>query len=935
MDRFSFLNAAHTAFFSDLYEQYLENPDSIEPSWRSFFQGFDFANTEYGNGFYEDTVEVSQPKQQVSSPASQPVSDYSGIPEKLQKEFKVLNLIEGYRTRGHLFTKTNPVRDRRIFKPSLELENFGLSNADLDTVFDAGKEVGMQPSTLRAIVDHLNKVYCNHIGVEYMYIRDAETRKWIQNRLSVNENQPQFSAEQKKHILAKLNEAVSFENFLHTKYVGQKRFSLEGGESLIPALDALIEGAADKGVEQFVMGMAHRGRLNVLANVFGKSTSDIFSEFDGKDYDDDALFDGDVKYHLGLTADKKTKSGKQININLAPNPSHLETVGAVIEGIARAKQDRHYPDDMSKVLPIALHGDAAVAGQGIVYEIVQMAGLDGYKTGGTIHVVVNNQVGFTTNYLDARTSTYATDVAKVTLSPVLHVNADDAEAVVHAMLFALDYRMQFGSDVFIDLLGYRKYGHNEGDEPRFTQPKLYKAIAKHRNPRDIYAEQLIAEGVIAADYVGGLEKEYKRLLEENLEASRKKELTTITPFMSNEWEGFTQGEQADMLKKYDTSFDKAKLADIAKTITELPSDKKFISKIQKLINDRKTMYFETDKLDWAMGELLAYGTLLSEGFDVRISGQDVERGTFSHRHAVVKVEESEEEVVLLNTLKDQKGKFYIYNSLLSEYAVSGFDYGYALASPNTLTIWEAQFGDFSNGAQIIIDQYMSAAEDKWNNQNGLVFLLPHGYEGQGAEHSSARMERYLQLCANHNMYVADCTTPANFYHLLRRQMKTTFRKPLIVFTPKSLLRHPAVVSTADELANGSFQEVLDDPIAGPKKVKTLVFCTGKFYYDLVAERENLKRDDVAFVRIEQLFPLPVEQLKAVIAKYENADDYVWAQEEPRNMGAYGYMLMNFNEVKLRVASLKAYSAPAAGSYTRSKKRHAAAIAMVFDKNLFN
>lgn len=935
MDRFSFLNAAHTAFFSDLYEQYLENPDSIEPSWRSFFQGFDFANTEYGNGFYEDTVEVSQPKQQVSSPASQPVSDYSGIPEKLQKEFKVLNLIEGYRTRGHLFTKTNPVRDRRVFKPSLELENFGLSNADLDTVFDAGKEVGMQPSTLRAIVDHLNKVYCNHIGVEYMYIRDAETRKWIQNRLSVNENQPQFSAEQKKHILAKLNEAVSFENFLHTKYVGQKRFSLEGGESLIPALDALIEGAADKGVEQFVMGMAHRGRLNVLANVFGKSTSDIFSEFDGKDYDDDALFDGDVKYHLGLTADKKTKSGKQININLAPNPSHLETVGAVIEGIARAKQDRHYPDDMSKVLPIALHGDAAVAGQGIVYEIVQMAGLDGYKTGGTIHVVVNNQVGFTTNYLDARTSTYATDVAKVTLSPVLHVNADDAEAVVHAMLFALDYRMQFGSDVFIDLLGYRKYGHNEGDEPRFTQPKLYKAIAKHRNPRDIYAEQLIAEGVISADYVGGLEKEYKRLLEENLEASRKKELTTITPFMSNEWEGFTQGEQADMLKKYDTSFDKAKLTDIAKTITELPSDKKFISKIQKLINDRKTMYFETDKLDWAMGELLAYGTLLSEGFDVRISGQDVERGTFSHRHAVVKVEESEEEVVLLNTLKDQKGKFYIYNSLLSEYAVSGFDYGYALASPNTLTIWEAQFGDFSNGAQIIIDQYMSAAEDKWNNQNGLVFLLPHGYEGQGAEHSSARMERYLQLCANHNMYVADCTTPANFYHLLRRQMKTTFRKPLIVFTPKSLLRHPAVVSTADELANGSFQEVLDDPIADPKKVKTLVFCTGKFYYDLVAERENLKRDDVAFVRIEQLFPLPVEQLKAVIAKYENADDYVWAQEEPRNMGAYGYMLMNFNEVKLRVASLKAYSAPAAGSYTRSKKRHAAAIAMVFDKNLFN
>lgn len=926
MDRFSFLNAANTAFFADLYDQYLISPDSVEPSWRSFFQGFDFANSSYGDGFESTATTQNAP--------AQPVSDYSGIPDKLQKEFKVLNLIEGYRTRGHLFTKTNPVRDRRIFKPSLALENFGLSDADLDTTFDAAKEAGLEPTTLRQIVDHLRMVYCQHIGIEYMYIRDPEVRKWIQNRLGKNHNQPDFSAEQKKNILSKLNEAVSFENFLHTKYVGQKRFSLEGGESLIPALDALVEAAAEKGVEHFVMGMAHRGRLNVLANTFGKNTADIFSEFDGKDYDDDALFDGDVKYHLGLTADKITKSGKKINMNLAPNPSHLETVGAVIEGIARAKQDRHFPDDFSKVLPIALHGDAAVAGQGIVYEIIQMAKLDGYRTGGTIHMVINNQVGFTTNYLDARSSTYSTDIAKVTLSPVLHVNADDAEAVVHAVLFALDFRMQFGSDVFIDLLGYRKYGHNEGDEPRFTQPKLYKIIAKHKNPRDIYAEKLVAAGVIDANYVGSLEKEYKALLEENLEASRKKELTIITPFMQNEWEGFAQADSEEMLKKVNTAFSKDILTEVAGTITNLPADKKFINKIQKLINDRKVM-FENDRLDWAMGELLAYGSLLTEGYDVRISGQDVERGTFSHRHAVVKVEDSEEEVVLLNMLKDQKGKFYIYNSLLSEYAVVGFDYGYALASPKTLTIWEAQFGDFSNGAQIMLDQYISAAEDKWNNQNGLVMLLPHGYEGQGAEHSSARMERYLQLCANHNMYVADCTTPANFFHLLRRQMKTNFRKPLIVFTPKSLLRHPDVTSTVDELANGSFQEVLDDPIADPAKVKTLVFCTGKFYYDLVAERANLGREDVAFVRLEQLFPLPVEQMKEVIAKYTNVDDYVWAQEEPRNMGAYGYMLMNFNEVKFRVASLKAYSAPAAGSYTRSKKRHAAAIAMVFDKNLFN
>ena len=923
MDRFSFLNAAHTAFFADLYDQYLQNPDSIEPSWRSFFQGFDFAS-EYNEG----------PVEQLTAMAGGQ-TDCSAVSDKLQKEFNVLKLIEGYRTRGHLFTKTNPVRDRRIFSPSLAIENFGLTSADLNTVFDAARVVNLNPCSLQEILNHLNKVYCESIGVEYMYIRDPKVIEWIQKRLDINDNLPDFNADQKKRILKKLNEAVSFENFLHTKYVGQKRFSLEGCESAIPALDALIETAAEKGVEQFVMGMAHRGRLNVLANVFGKATQDIFSEFDGKDYDDDALFDGDVKYHLGLTATRTTQTGKNININLAPNPSHLETVGAVIEGIARAKQDRYFPDNTSKVLPIAVHGDAAVAGQGIVYEIVQMANLDGYKTNGTIHLVINNQVGFTTNYLDARSSTYCTDIAKVTLSPVLHVNADDAEAVVHAMLFALDYRMEFGSDVFIDLLGYRKYGHNEGDEPRFTQPQLYKIISKHKNARDIYAEKLKSENVIDGNYVSGLEAEYKAGLEENLEASRKKDLTVITPFMQDEWKGFEQVSDEGMLQQFDTKVDKSVLTDVAKVVTELPADKKFISKIQKLINDRKTMFFETDKLDWAMGEMLAYGSLLTEGYDVRISGQDVERGTFSHRHAVVKVEDSEEEVVLLNQLKNQKGKFYIYNSLLSEYGVVGFDYGYALASPNTLTIWEAQFGDFSNGAQIMIDQYISAAEDKWNNQNGLVMLLPHGYENQGAEHSSARMERYLQLCAKHNMYVADCTTPANFFHLLRRQMITKFRKPLIVFTPKSLLRHPLAVSSIEEFANGSFQEVIDDASVNPNDVKSLVFCTGKFYYDLLAEREAQGRTDVAFVRIEQLFPLPVAQIKAVIAKYPNADDYVWAQEEPKNMGAYGYMLMNFDEVKFRLASPKAYSAPAAGSYTRSKKRHANAIAMVFDKNLFN
>ncbi len=922
MDRFSFLNAAHSEFFAQLYEQYLINPDSIEPSWRAFFQGFDFGQTTYN----QDNKESVNTNNHFSEEKNKIVS------EKILKEFNVLKLIDAYRTRGHLFTETNPVRERRTYTPNLDLENFGLSNHDLNTVFDAAKILGHQPSTLLEIITRLKNIYCKHIGIEYMYMRKPEVIHWVQNKLNTNDNLPNFDVNAKKHILEKLNEAVSFENFLHTKYVGQKRFSLEGGESIVPALDAIIEAAADKGVEHFVMGMAHRGRLNILTNIFGKSTQDIFSEFDGKDYNQE-YFDGDVKYHLGLTSEKTTKSGKKININLAPNPSHLETVGSVIEGITRAKQDHHFPNDFSKVLPISVHGDAAISGQGIVYEIVQMAQLDGYKTGGTIHIVINNQVGFTTNYLDSRSSTYCTDVAKVTLSPVLHVNADDAEAVVHAMLFALDFRMEFGRDVFIDLLGYRKYGHNEGDEPRFTQPVLYKIIARHKNPRDIYAEKLITDGIINASYIAEIENDYKEKLNENLQASRKKDLTIIKPFMQNEWQGFQQVTDVQMLEKVNTTINKSALDEILGTISTLPSDKKFISKITKIVTDRKTMY-DNNVIDWGTAETLAYGTLLTEGYDIRISGQDVERGTFSHRHAVVKVEDSEEEVILLDTLKSSKARFQIYNSHLSEYGVLGFDYGYALASPKTLTIWEAQFGDFSNGAQIMIDQYISCGEDKWNNQNGIVLLLPHGYEGQGAEHSSARMERYLQLCARHNMYVANCTTPANFFHLLRRQMKTNFRKPLIVFTPKSLLRHPKCVSSQKDLHKGGFQETIDDSLSDKTKIKTLVFCTGKFYYDILEERIKLEREDVALIRIEQLFPLPIEQLKTIIATYPNVDDYVWAQEEPKNMGAYSYLLVNFNLVTWRLASLKNYAAPAAGSSTRDRRRHYDAIRMVFDKNLF-
>ncbi|WP_439153336.1 2-oxoglutarate dehydrogenase E1 component [Winogradskyella sp.] len=916
MDKYSFLNAAHTAYFADLYDQYLKNPDSVEPSWRAFFQGYDFGSESYGlEGEIIDGVSTQ-------------------IPEQLQKEFQVVKLIDGYRNRGHLFTKTNPVRARRKYAPPLEIENFGLSKKDLNTVFSAGEIIGLKTASLQNIIDHLERIYCDSIGVEYMYIRKPEEIEWIQNKLNVNDNHTKFTKDEKKYILKKLNQAVSFESFLHTKYVGQKRFSLEGNESLIPAVDAIIEKAADQGVKEFVMGMAHRGRLSTLTNIFGKSAKDIFSEFDGKDYEEE-VFDGDVKYHLGWTSNRETYNNLKINLNIAPNPSHLETVGAVVQGITRAKQDKNEIENASQVLPIVVHGDAAIAGQGLVYEVVQMAKLDGYKTNGTIHIVVNNQIGFTTNYLDARSSTYCTDVGKVTLSPVLHVNADDAEAVVHAAMFALDFRMQFKRDVFIDLLGYRKYGHNEGDEPKFTQPLLYKAIAKHKNPRDIYAQRLIKEGVIDEGYIKHIEAKYKAQLEEKLEDSRKEDKTEITAFMQEEWEGFTRVAEDVMMKPVDTKVSKNVLKDITKVISNLPEDKKFIRKIQRLIESRQTM-FDENRLDWAMAEHLAYGSLLLEGYNVRISGQDVERGTFSHRHAVVKVEDSEEEIILHNRISKEQGRFNIYNSLLSEYGVVGFDYGYAMASPNTLTIWEAQFGDFSNGAQIMIDQYISSGEDKWKTQNGLVMLLPHGYEGQGAEHSSGRMERYLQMCAKDNMFIADCTTPANMFHLLRKQMKANFRKPLIVFTPKSLLRHPKVVSTVDDFANGSFQMLIDDETAKTTNVRTLVFVTGKFYYDLLEEKEKQEREDVALVRIEQLFPLPAEQIRAILKKYNNADDVVWAQEEPRNMGAYSHILMHIDEAKAwRSASRRPYGAPAAGSSIRSKIRHQQVIDYVFDKTKNN
>ncbi|KJD31775.1 2-oxoglutarate dehydrogenase [Tamlana nanhaiensis] len=910
MDKYSFLNAAHTAFFAELYEQYLHNPDAVEPSWRAFFQGYDFGSENYGlNGEIVEGVSTQ-------------------IPEQLQKEFQVVKLIDGYRMRGHLFTRTNPVRDRRTYKPTLELQNFGLNENDLDTVFNAGEILGIGAQPLREILKHLNSIYCDSIGVEYMYLRNPEVIGWWQEQLNRNDNQPSFSPDTKKYILSKLNQAVTFENFLQTKYVGQKRFSLEGGESLIPAISNVLFYASLKyDVKECVLGMAHRGRLSTLVNIFRKPLRELFNEFDGKDFEDENI-DGDVKYHLGLTLDKTYQNGKTIKMNLVPNPSHLETVAPVAEGITRAKIDEDYGGDDSKIIPIVVHGDAAIAGQGIVYEVAQMSRLNGYKTGGTIHIVVNNQVGFTTNYLDARSSTYCTDVAKVTLSPVLHVNSDDAEAVVHAVEMALEYRMRYKKDVYIDLLGYRKYGHNEGDEPRFTQPKLYKYISKHPNPFKIYSDKLIAEGTIDKTYVDGIVAEFRETLESEYEKSKEADSSKVREFMQERWDKFTRRGVDAMLSPVETNYPKDKLEHISKVVSTVPEGVKFLRKAERILEGRKKMVFETDTLDWGMAETLAYGSLLEEGFNVRISGQDVERGTFSHRHAILRDEKSEERINLLNTNPENKGNMDIFNSFLSEYGVLGFDYGYAMANPNTLTIWEAQFGDFSNGAQIIFDQYLSAAEDKWKVQNGIVVLLPHGYEGQGSEHSSARMERYLQLCANDNMIVADCTTPANFFHLLRRQMKRDFRKPLVVLTPKSLLRHPKAVSSINELASGQFQEIIDDTIEA-SKVKKLVFCTGKFYYDLLAEREELNRDDVALVRIEQLFPLHLDKIQEIINKYPNVSKYVWAQEEPKNMGAWSFMAERLNLVKLEVCSRAYSSVPAPGSSTRDKNRQRRVIDAVF------
>ncbi len=909
MDKHSYIGNSSPEVIEDLYRKYLSDPTSIEASWSQFFSGFEFAKEKFGE------AEVSQI-----------------VPEQVDKEFKVINLINGYRNRGHLFTKTNPVRERRQYFPTLEIATFGLTEQDLDNVFQAGNDLGIGPAKLRDIIAHLEQTYCGAVGAEYKYIRSPEIIHWLESRMEKSKNAVQFTIDEKKRMLLKLNEAVAFENFLHTKFTGQKRFSLEGAETLIPALDAVITEGAELGIKEFVIGMAHRGRLNVLANILGKSYEDIFGEFEGKEFDDNS-FDGDVKYHLGYSSDVQTALGKKVHLGLTPNPSHLEAVDPLVQGIVRAKIDNTPGGEVSQIAPILIHGDAAVAAQGIVYEVIQMSLLKGYRAGGTIHLVVNNQVGFTTNYIDARSSTYCTDVGKVTLSPVFHVNGDDVEALVYTIRLAMEYRQTFHRDVFIDILCYRRYGHNEGDEPRFTQPILYKAIAGHLNPREIYNQKLLSQGDVEANLAKEMEKSFKDLLQKSLDVSKKQEKTKNTPFMDGTWSGLRLSTEADFEKSPVTAVDKKTILDLGMKMSTLPADKVFFSKIVRLMDERKKMLEGEGRLDWAMGELLAYATLLKEGFPVRVSGQDVERGTFSHRHAVVRVEDSEEQYIPLSNLDAKQAPFYIYNSLLSEYGVLGFDYGYCFAAPNSLVIWEAQFGDFGNGAQIIIDQYISSAEDKWRRMNGIVMLLPHGYEGQGAEHSSGRMERFLALCAEYNLQITNCSTPANFFHLLRRQLHRPFRKPLVVFTPKSLLRHPKCVSSFEEFATGGFLEVIDDAFAKAKEVTRIIFCTGKIYYELLERKELDKSNEIAIVRIEQLYPFPFIQVRNILSKYKNADEYIWVQEEPENMGAWSYLLRVAKEFNFNVISRPESASTATGSHKQHDKEQLAIIDKSFAKTL--
>ena len=896
MKDFQYITNPHPAYIESLYQDFIKNPSSIDVEMRKFFEGFDFA------------VSMTSSGAKIATTGN---TDFQSN-FQFDKELSVYQLIQAYRRKGHLVATTNPIRERKDRKANLTIENFGLSEADLSSSFEAGKFVGLGKVSLQTIITHLQKCYTNNLGVEFRADTSTKKMEWMIHAVEHTMLQP-IALHQRRRILQKLNEGVMFEKFLHTKYIGQKRFSLEGGETTIAALDAIIDIASQNNVQEVVIGMAHRGRLNILANILGKTYEQIFSEFEGTATPDTTMGSGDVKYHLGYSSDIVSASGNKINLKLCPNPSHLEAVDPVVIGFSRCKADILYNSDFDKILPILIHGDASVAGQGVVYEVLQMSNLKGYYTGGTIHFIINNQIGFTTDFDDARSADYCTSVAAMVKAPVLHVNGDDPEAVVKAVEIATRYRQEFNSDIFIDMVCYRKHGHNEGDEPKFTQPQLYALIDKHPNPREVYTQYLIDNGESDAKALAKeMEKQFLADLQERLDEVKQNPLPYAYQKPELWWNNLRRAVPADFDSSPVTAISEKDFSLLFDGLMKWPANFKPLKKVEKLLQDKVKLYTDQQKIDWASAELMAYGSLLLEGKEVRMSGQDVKRGTFSHRHAVLYDETNNAEYNRLNHLSDSQTPFRIYNSLLSEYAVLGFEYGYSMANPNALVIWEAQFGDFCNGAQTMIDQFIAAAETKWQRMNGLVMLLPHGYEGQGPEHSSARMERFLQMCAESNMVITNVTTAANFFHVLRRQLAWQFRKPLINFSPKANLRHPGSYSLKSDFTSGGFKELIDDEfIKKAGDVKKVLLCSGKMYFDLAEKQLKEDRKDIALVRLEQIHPLPQNQLDSLLDKYKKAKWY-WVQEEPLNMGAATFLKMNLQNINFNVISRPASASTATG-----------------------
>ena len=877
LDKFSYLNRPNLEFIEGLYQTFRANPDAIDPEWRMFFQGVDFAQNLSAGAAHE-----------------------AGLS---QKELDVFRLINAFRDYGHFEANLNPLAGGTKSFPELSLLNFNLGDADLDSRFEIGAIVGLPGAPLREIIAHLRACYCRTISVQ---VNDAmpTVRNWFIKEFENKTTTWTVSAEEKKEIFLQLAKIESLEKFLHTRYVGKKRFSIEGTDALIPILERIAkQGAMSLSVEELVVGMAHRGRLNVLVNFMEKTVDSMFAEFEGVRDEFNSFYDGDVKYHLGHSADKKTPSGA-IHLSLAFNPSHLEAVNPVVLGMTRAKQRRRKDTlERKKVLPILIHGDAAFAGQGVVAETLQMSQLKGYAVGGTIHIVTDNQIGFTTNPDMSRSSPYSSDIAKIIQTPVVHVNADDVEACVRAADIALRFRQEFKRDVVINMIGYRRFGHNESDEPAFTQPLMYDKIKKHPTAYDIYAQKLVSEGVINDDEPEKLFKERIEVLQTELDNVKKKPPQMKPRALEGYWKDLRRATADDFNganKEISTKTSLEILQSSAKLMTTLPEGFTAHPKVLKLIDSRAEMMKGEGRIDWGMGELLAYGSLMFEGTPVRISGQDVIRGTFTHRHAGYFDVKTGECYMPFSQIRPEEVEFVVYNSFLSEYAVLGFEYGNSSSDPTFLTIWEAQFGDFANGAQIIIDQFIASAEQKWQRMSGLVLLLPHGYEGQGPEHSSARLERFLQLAAQENIQVVNLTTPAQIFHAMRRQMKRDFRKPLVVMSPKSLLRHPKVVSTLKDLKDGQFHEVLPDVTADKKAVETLVLCSGKVYYNILdaQEKAGAAAKKVAIARVEQLYPFPAHKLVPVLKTYPNLRRILWTQEEPKNMGAWNFIAPRLHELVL-------------------------------------